>query len=296
MAKIVVHIGFPRTASTWLQQVYFPQVSNYTFLTRKILNPSLFHESPLTFKHNEFLSKLPRNQNIIISEEMITGNIRGGQVNHWFYSESIDRLVSLFPKAEYVVFLRKQSHFIFSLYSQYIKKGGTYSLRRFLNPANRLEELFLFSPLFANFEPYLEYLSNKVGKERMHVYLYESFRQNPNEFLSKMNTDFGFTIEGSLPSERPLNRGLSPDQLVLYRGLNHFTRYGIPFKHYYFHLPGVYTSREGKGSRQEIPPKAKRYLNDFCRQYAKSNQRIMKDYSLLDMQVFGYPLSSTEQP
>lgn len=225
---------------------------------------------------------------------MITGNIRGGQVNHWFYSKSIDRLVSLFPDAEYVVFLRKQSHFIFSLYSQYIKKGGTYSLRRFLNPANRLEELFLFSPLFANFEPYLEYLSNKVGKERLHVYLYESFRLNPNEFLSKMNTDFGFTIEGSLPSERPLNRGLSPNQLVLYRGLNHFTRYGIPFKHYYFHLPGVYTSRQGKGNSQDIPSQAMPYLIDFCRQYGESNQRIMQNYRLPAMKEFAYPLPSIE--
>lgn len=294
MAKIVVHIGFPRTASTWLQHEYFPRVENYTFLPRKILNPSLFHESPLTFKPENILTEIPQNQNIIISEEMITGNIRGGQVNHWFFRESIDRLVDLFPDAEYVVFLRNQPEYLFSLYSQYVKKGGTYSLKRFLKPASRLEELFLFSPLFANFEPYLEHLSNRAGKDKLHVYLYESFRQDPKEFLSKMNADIDFTVDIHQPFQGASNRGLSPGQLIFYRMLNHFTRYGIPFKHYFFHLPRLYSSRRAKGNNRYIPSRAKRYLTDFCRQYKESNQRIMENYRLPAMKEFGYPLSTTD--
>ncbi|MBN1949631.1 MAG: hypothetical protein JW801_00405, partial [Bacteroidales bacterium] len=91
MTKFLLHIGYPRTGTTWLQTQVFPLVQNYSFLDRKYVQEYIIHPSPAQFSPvpiQSLIGKLP----IIISEEMISGRFHGGSINLLIMNEMMSRL------------------------------------------------------------------------------------------------------------------------------------------------------------------------------------------------------------
>ena len=287
----IIHIGFPRTGTSWLQTNFFPFVKNCTYIPRKIIQEKLIHPSSLSF-NADILRELKKNsKRVIISEEMITGRVRAGNVNHLFFKEYIGRLKRAFPNAHYILVIRNQLTAIQSMYNLYIEKGGTYKLKRFLSEEFRLQQLQLFAKEYYNYENTLNYLSESINVNNFSVFLYEDLTFDQKGFVSKLVGDFGLELD--LPTIRldPVNESLSERDLKLKRLLNHFTRMGISFKHYYIHVPGIYniTPRKGSNSSKKHSrlPNEILWLSEY---YAESNQRIMERYQLRGMQTFNYPL------
>jgi hypothetical protein len=291
LSNELIHIGFPRTGTTWFQQKYFPNVENYLLIDRKIIQDTLIHPSSFNYQAQNFVGSIPVNENIIISEEMITGRIRGGSVNHLFLKENIFRLKASFPKAQYVIFLRNQASLIFSLYKLYIEKGGNFSFKKFLYPENRMQELNLFSADFLNYETTLKFLEKEVGKENIHVFLYEEFKSDPKNFLIEFNKRLSLRVNLNTVEFSFVNSAMPNSAIQIKRFMNRFTRYGIPFKHYYFHLPGVYGIRiSSKKQDKRIPVKYRKHMNALIADYKSSNTRVMNRFNLPDIEKFEYPL------
>lgn len=291
MSKTIVHIGFPRTASTWFQKSFFSKIENYTHVERKIVQDKLIHPSSLSFKPEDFLNILPANDNLLISEEMITGRMRGGFSNHLFFKEFASRINACFPEAHYVVFLRSQPHLINSLYKLYVHRGGTYSLKRFLNVENKRQNNMLYSHEFLKYDLYLDYLSKLVSKERIHVFLYEEFLSNPSQLLEKLSKQLNLAIDLSSVNYKRENQSLGKSSLLIKRVLNSFSRYGIPFKHYFFHLPYVYriklpVKRTAQKDEQVIPDEIRSIENI----YWHTNKKVMEQFGVTSLKEYGYPL------
>lgn len=291
MSKTIVHIGFPRTASTWFQKNFFPKVGNYTYVERKIIQDKLIHPSSLSFNPEDFLNILPANVNLLLSEEMITGRMRGGFSNHLFFKEFAGRINACFPEAHFVVFLRSQPLLIHSLYKLYIQRGGTYSLKRFLNVENKRQNNMLYSHEFLKYDLYLNYLSKLVGKDRIHVFLYEDFLSNQSQFLEKLSKQLNLNIDLSSVNHKRENKSLGKGSLLVKRILNSFSRYGIPFKHYYFHLPYLYRiklpEKRGVQKDESVIPDEIRSIEHI---YRHTNKIVMEQYGVPSLKKFGYPL------
>jgi hypothetical protein len=290
LTKTIIHIGFPRTASSWFQKNLFPNVKNYTLVEREKVHNAFIHPSSLLFNPSQFLSELPGN-NLIISEEMVTGRIRSGLVNHLFFKEFIDRSLLCFPDATFVVFLRNQLDSIYSQYKLFVEKGGTYSLNKFLSQGSKLKELMLFSPDFFEYSSYLNFLSGKVAESKIKVYLFEDFHSAPKAFTEKLCKDLNLQTDPGQVNFDAVNSSLNQHRILIFRLLNHFSRYGEPFKHYYFHLAGIerlksFLLKRGNSANNSIPAE----VFNLAPNYKQGNQDIMRKYRLPQMVDYNYPL------
>ena len=74
--KKIIHIGYHKTASTWLQKVLFPLVNNYYYIDRSVSQRLFTNQRGFDFnpkKVRNFFESL--NYNTIISEEKLSGNL-----------------------------------------------------------------------------------------------------------------------------------------------------------------------------------------------------------------------------
>ena len=84
--KIVIHVGIPKTASTYLQTTYFPHLKGITYIGRpytqinKAFNSLQFDDDSF-FSLTEFQSEIEHirkysdeNDTILISDELFNGN------------------------------------------------------------------------------------------------------------------------------------------------------------------------------------------------------------------------------
>jgi hypothetical protein len=290
LIKTLIHIGFPRTGTTWFQKNFFPKVENYLQPGRKLTHELLIHPTPLEFNPEDLKSRIPPSGHFIISEEMITSRIRGGEVNHWFFAEYIKRLNLCYPDAHFMLLIRNQQEIIQSLYALYVQKGGTYSLEKFLLSENQLQSDYLFSSKFLNFHINLEYLIKTIGKERLHVFLFEDFRENPEEFIQKLGKKFQLVFNNQSIDYSKVNTGITTKQIFGRKLINRFTRYGIPFKHYYFHVPGFYKATFPSASKMK-QNKLKLDLSDsMIDEFQSSNKQLKKQFPELDLEKYGYLL------
>ena len=287
----IIHIGMPRTGTSWFQTNFFPFVSNIYFAKRKIIQDTLIHPSSLSFNEKKLRQLVSKKKRLVISEEMITGRARAGSVNHVFFKEYLQRLQLAFPGATYVIILRNPLTAIQSMYNLYIKKGGTYRLKQFLSEDSRLQQMYLFSKSYYHYNTLLNYLMERVGNKNILVLLYEDFQASPQNFLTALRDNLSLEVDlGSIELGRQ-NESFSSSKTGMKRFLNHFTRHGVPYKHYYFHLPGVYNLfKESKSNSSYKRRKLPVEIRNLATLYAESNLKTMKQFGLENMRLHGYPL------
>jgi len=149
--KIFIHIGAYKTGTTFLQKNIFPFWPNMQFT------------NDLWFS---YLSLVQENKKYIISNETLFGRpwARDNSLS-WAEERQLifDALARLFPNAHILLFFRKHSDFILSLYKQYLHEGGILKFNDFfdfyqnkglikkedinyMDTIKRLEKTFEFAP------------------------------------------------------------------------------------------------------------------------------------------------------
>jgi hypothetical protein len=203
------------------------------------------------------------------------------------------------PQAKVVIFLRNQIDFYVSGYVDYVKKGGTHS------PAKLIDALFnkTYSvPLdFLEYDKILDLYSGLFGRENVHVFLYEEFQENNQEFISKYSQVFDLHCKDELNFRRR-NEKLRMRLFCLIKFTNKFTRRLVKEKNYYFHIPGLYALINKNLSRLNrcrvfgSKPENKTYLSDKDIQtindyFRESNSRLLSKYGIDKIVKYGYPLA-----
>tara|TARA_B100001057_G_scaffold501156_3_gene621175 strand:- start:2465 stop:3355 length:891 start_codon:yes stop_codon:yes gene_type:complete len=203
MKKIIFHLGFPRTGTTYLQSILFPKLRNINFLGKPFdkKNSKIFYEfekrifsyDDLYFeKRKKFLGKeikiLFKNKINLISHEGLLRNTRFYEKKDKYfkgnnYSNNLKRLYkvlkTIIPKNNiyFLIFLRKQSDLLPSYYSNFWK--SEYQISKSINYTKFIENCletneFNFGKIINYYELY-NYLISFIPSSKVKLIDYESF-------------------------------------------------------------------------------------------------------------------------
>ena len=134
----IIHIGYPKTATTWFQNEYFPGVKYYKLVPRQFIKKHIIQPTPFNFSPTKVCQLIEEEfgNQVILSEELLLGSIRSGGFNFVHTVNMANRLKDVFPHATIVLFIRSQTEIISSDYGQYIKDGGKDSIKQYLEPGS----------------------------------------------------------------------------------------------------------------------------------------------------------------
>lgn len=237
-SPVFLHVGYHKTATTWLQEQIFDNHPDVAYLgkaypdhpspaTRELKNRIItdpdtrFSAAECREQLSAILSRHPLGEKTTygLSYEALTTGYDwfGGQV---FYV--VDRLNAVFRDHDVRVLIgiREQSRLIGSTYSQFVKMGGTQSLNSLLfspfTGGNQLLDKFRYPPLIRRYR-------DVFGPDNVHVYLLEELKQDREATLTDIYDFLGirnYQPESAVQTRR--NPRLTRVGIGLYRFINHF--------------------------------------------------------------------------
>lgn len=304
----IIHIGFPKTATTWLQKEFFPNVKNIEFIDRKTVGDKIV--KPNTFEINTQETRIffesKKANKLFICDEMLVGGMDAGFGNGAFIKEVGYRLKNIFDQAQIIIFIRNQHSMVASAYFQYLIEGGNYSIDRFLNRKKMfgifLKEYSLFSFDFFKFDQTISFYKSLFGENNVDVYLFEEFDENPKDFLTKFKEKYDLDIDiNSLNFEKKRNKRYRKYLLQFAKISNSFTHSNTLLKYYIFNIPkfhgrthNIYRLLNKYRLFGAFPTdlhllgaKNMKYISEF---YKESNRKLIEIHGLESIKKYNYPL------
>lgn len=206
--NVLIHIGFHKTATTWLQEELFdgarfgfaplaPEGRDSRWFGWEFLCGSGYHRhlegrlaTPFDFDpaavRRRIAAQLGRVKGYpVISHEDLSGHIWSGGFQK---KEIADRIHAALPEARILVTVREQAELIRSSYEHYLWYGGLSALRYYVRPHNEFQ-VPLFNPSHLLYDRLVAYYRERFGSERVLVLAYEDFRDRPRQFFDAL---YGF--------------------------------------------------------------------------------------------------------
>jgi hypothetical protein len=241
--NIYLHVGLQKTASTYLQEEVFPSIpsllyvgrpytqENYAFNSLQYADDALYNSDVLA-RELQLVRRDAGTRPVLISDEMFSGFAPYGMINRGAIAK---RLAEVIPEAEVILFLRGQVDLIESLYKQYIKIGWiscnlgssflyrpgkgfpyekwaegkrdwNYQNRAFQHRGLLSTNHFLYTKLISMYEALFK---------RVHVFLYEDLKHNPQDSLERLEDVLASKITHVLSGERKqINAGLNNNAMA----------------------------------------------------------------------------------
>ena len=128
--SLLIHVGYHKTATTWMQTQLFTQEHGYRMLAN---HPEIFNQ--VTRPHGlvfepagmraliaERKAGLPTGHTAVVSSEILSAHpFQGGQMS----DDYARRLHAIAPEAKILISIRAQQKILPSVYMQYLLRGGT---------------------------------------------------------------------------------------------------------------------------------------------------------------------------
>ncbi|MGB7056726.1 MAG: sulfotransferase [Geitlerinemataceae cyanobacterium] len=228
----LIHIGYPKAASTWLQQSLFNDertgfyapwgLPSYESIEQFIIaNAFRFSAKDVRHKFETGLQEAAKLNLIpVISEEFLIGHQMEGK---YWGKDVADRLHSTFPEARILIIIREQKSEILSSYRQYIRRGDAASLSRFLGVGEtRKPGIGAICQLdYFEYDLAIEYYHQLFGAENVLVLPFEVLVKD-TQAASKKIIEFA-GAKGSLTSNPiPKNVGFKAGTLMFRQQINGF--------------------------------------------------------------------------
>ncbi|CAN5477641.1 hypothetical protein BH11BAC1_BH11BAC1_11900 [soil metagenome] len=232
---VVLHIGYHKTATTYLQKLIFPQLTDVLYLGRAWKSAEIhsyfldnqfthslqFDSSAMRERFYSAISKWTETSGIHVQDKKAIlvshESIHSGP--EWFGAEftlMADRMKATLPNAKIIIGIRKQVDYIESNYRTYIMHGGKLGFKKFLSKSYA-HNYSLLPKLY--FDQAIKYYMNKFGKENVYVYLLEDFKRDLKSELDKILSFAGATTLGIYRKDQ-VNVGLNKYSIGLLRQLN----------------------------------------------------------------------------
>jgi hypothetical protein len=234
----VLHLGFPKTASTYLQTVGLRAHPEIDLSWRD--HKSIFfdlRDYSVGFDKSAFLDQLaatpisdatPRATCRVFSAEALSGDAFDGRGARLI----LEQIAALFPGVKAFIVIREQRSYVLSVWNAYVQEGGPLSLRGFLtqpsSPAvshniprgivGRDGYLNIFEKL--RYADYVKLARETLGPENFGVFFYEDMLQDRVRFFADLYGFIGVSTDYSPESVRTNVRFERP-WLSLLRALNH---------------------------------------------------------------------------
>ena len=303
----ILHIGYPKTGTTWFQSNYYPNVLGIRYIERPKVFASIIEPDIFSYVPADVQQKFDADNNrIVICEELLLGGIDIGYGNGSYIKEMALRLKGTFPNARVLILVRNQVDMIASWYYQYIRTGGTYSVNRFLYRRNMYnlfyKEYDLFSFKILEYDKIIDLYASIFGAENVDVKVYEDFASNRLGFMQQFAADYGFSFQGDIEKSVCItnNQRYRKGTMRLARVLNFFSVRNHVFKRYILNIPFLFVlsnrfllavnKYKFMGRRADnrfiLGDGNIKYIRDY---YKQSNQRLASMYKL-DLERYGYSL------
>ena len=232
MVRPLIHIGYHKTGTTWLQRCLFCRadlgfvpLDEHRDIHQQIVFPHPLDYDPqrcrqyfqVRFEPIASQGKLP-----VLSAERLCGNPHSGGYDS---KEIADRLAATFPEARILIVLREQKSIILSTYKQYVRAGGSASIRQYLCPPERgRSRVPMFDFDHFKYDRLLSHYQRLFGKENVLAMPYEWFSNEPRDYVARIVSFAGLQVPDALLNDLPFqkkeNEGLSGLAVALKRRLN----------------------------------------------------------------------------
>jgi hypothetical protein len=306
----LLHIGYHKTGSTWLQQKVFsnPEAGFRRIAGPESLRPTFIEINPFGFNpdivRKHFKPKIREAQDEqlvpVLSNERLSGSPYAGGYDGGLIA---DRLAAVFPDARVLVVIRKQSSLLMSIYKAYVRKGGAASFEQFVSPLTGTTRMPSFRFDFLEYHRLIGYYMDLFGSGNVLALPYELLNTQPEAFLEHIGEFAG--VAATAKNLRSMNVSHSALALLLKRHANRLiVKDGLnqapPFA---FEGSRELVWRLCRKVDKKIPVSLRdRYERRLLRfaeeqagnRYAESNALTSK-LTGYDLRAFGYPCEPSPQ-
>ncbi len=224
---MLIHIGYHKTGTTWLQNFLFnDRGAGFTqpwergdIIDRLVLADVFAFDAIETRGYFAEKRREAEAQGLIpvLSAERLSGNPHSGGYD----SRTVaDRLRACFPEDRVLVVFREQKSMILSSYKQYVRVGGTSSLKRYLHPPEMGKpRVPLFRLDYFRYDRLVSYYRDLFGAERVLAMPFEHLKQDAAAFTKRICDFAGAKEPAEIKRERS-NVALSGLAALLKRPVN----------------------------------------------------------------------------
>ncbi len=235
MVPVLVHIGYHKTGTNWLQRHFFGDSrtglqwvgkSGGDHPARQLVRarPLEFDAAASRAQFEPLLRRAGTEGLLpVVSYERLSGHpFSGGHDS----KEIANRLKEVFPEAKVLVVIREQRSMILSTYKQYVKAGGPSSLPRFLAPPRSTSmRVPWFDLRQFEYEHLLRHYRAVFGEEAVLALAFDQFVRDPPAYVAAIGRFAGHPVDdellASLPFDARSNQALSAIEVAVKRRRNH---------------------------------------------------------------------------
>lgn len=190
----LLHIGYPKTASSWLQRNVFtsPDGPFVVISDQRSLNSLFVDTRPDEYDPDAVLRSFVGDLDAALQEgavPVITNERLAGTPDSGGYDARAiaDRLAATLPDARVVIVIREQRAIILSSYKEYLRTGGGLPLSRYLRPS-RHDRLLMpqFRAEYFEYDRLIAHYIGSFGRGSVMVLAYELLREDPSTFVAEV--------------------------------------------------------------------------------------------------------------
>jgi hypothetical protein len=314
---VLVHVGLPKTGTTWLQDHLFanttlgfwgpaqheatPKQQTKSFgrllyldADKRLIAEDDFDDAAIRDRLASVT--VPDGLVPVVSNERLSGHVLSNAFDRPMLAR---RIKDVFPHARIFLTIREQRSMILSSYFQYLKYGGWRSLDSFLNPPcdGRLPALQLD---VWNYDRLAQLYYAVFGREQVLILPYEMFVRDPAGYVERICEFAGVGKAGKLPystKPNPPRAHVASYYLRWLTCINRSTSANGYFPHPFGRRIGKAIDRSVKIAAGAITPDGweKRLENDFKariesavgERHRASNRRLVA-LTGIDLGHYGY--------
>lgn len=186
---LLIHPGFHKTATTWLQNELFTDIRWFRMLMRPAdVQKWIVHPHDFAFDAEAAREELDSRRAIastapidVLSDENLVANPFFGSRESKAY---VHRLKAIAPEAKILLTVRRQSSLMRSLYQQYIKRGGSLSEAEFFDLNDKSEPGYYgFDALCLRYDLLADEYARAFGADNVLALPQELLARDPRGFL-----------------------------------------------------------------------------------------------------------------
>lgn len=206
--NIVIHLGMPKTATTFLQWNVFHYLDvNYLWhiFHKNWIKNIIFYDKELDLDHakSKIEQCLKPDQINLFSEENLYTDYLVKKDDRFIL---LDRIKYIFPEAKIIFGIRDKKTLLVSWYKQYVATGGTKDYNYFLENIMNKKKL--------DYKEYLKKLEKYYGKNNIFIYRLEEIQKNQEKVVKNMCRFIGVPFPDDY-RRKPTNVGYSLETLKI---------------------------------------------------------------------------------
>lgn len=214
--SFIFHIGYHKTASTFLQNAFAQSDIGYLFLSKEAIRRFknlLLNKEATKQAAKELREQIsPKNKAVnIISQESLSGHPHGYKTDNPF--RTADIIKAVFPEAKILIVIREQFDYLKSLYCFRvgIKGQEVRNIQKFLHQEG---EKGLFEKL--QYHKLIGYYKKLFSDERVLVLPYELLKSDKREFVKHLTEFTGakIVLNEKKTKKRNLNKSVKNKNLL----------------------------------------------------------------------------------